>query len=93
MAVEDAADLASFFDASEFGISATIGGSPVDGIFDHEYVEVLNVASESPVFNCLTADVSAVSVGDAVVINLVNYIVVEIHPDGTGITQLILQET
>ena len=44
-----ASDLPSFFSTDEFAVEATVKGAPVDGIFDHEYVEVQNIAGERPV--------------------------------------------
>lgn len=88
-------DLTVFLDLDEFGITATIGGSPVTGIFDNETVIIdgFNGAVEStrPVFLCREVDVTTVVHGTAVVINAVNYKVRGIRPDGTGFVLLILE--
>jgi len=63
----------------------------IDGIFDKEYVELNGVESYSPVFTCQTSDVPNVKHGARMTINLINYTVVGVQPDGTGVVQLILE--
>lgn len=86
-------DLTVFFDTDDFGIAGTVSGSSVNGIFRHEYMEIMDVAGERPTFTCRTADVSAVAVGAAATINSTSYRVRIIQPDGTGVTRLILEES
>lgn len=84
-------DLADFFDADEFGITATFSGGDVLGILDRAYIETEDVAGYAPTFIAKTSDLSTVSVGDSVTIDSVVYDVAEIQPDGTGVTTLVLQ--
>jgi len=86
-------DLDVFLNTDEFADEATIGGETVNGIFDNEHTEVLDVSGTHPAFTCKTSDVSGVSQGDTVTINGTGYRVVSIKPDGTGMTTLVLEET
>lgn len=85
-------DLTAFFDTSDFAITATVGGSSVNGILDSEFVEVGDVEAARPVFMCASSDVPSVTHGTTVVASGTTYKVIGIEPDGTGITQLYLQE-
>lgn len=85
-------DLADFINLDTPGsVAATIGAATVVGLFDGDYRDVLGVAGSAPVLTIPIASVAAVSIGDAVVANATNYTVVGIHPDGTGLTRLILE--
>jgi hypothetical protein len=102
MAVETADDRAIFFNVDDFGVAATYtpsGGSAVtvNGIFDHEYFAAdaggsVAVAIEQPRFLCRTADVSSADEGDALTVNATNYTIKVVEDDGTGITNLVLEE-
>jgi hypothetical protein len=71
---------------------ATIGLATVAVIFDNAFADPLGIVADTrPVAHAKSADVSTVAVGNTVVINAVTYTVAEIHPDGTGITQLVLK--
>ena len=88
-----AADLDIFVDdQTGFAVTATIGGVEVTGILDNQYVEVLDSAGTHPVLTCKTADVAEATEGTAVIIAGVEYEVIVPQPDGTGITQLVLEE-
>ena len=74
------------------------GGSTatVNGVFDEGYVVVdvggqVQVANVAPQLQCATSDVSSADKGDAITVNSVAYTVAEVHPDGTGVTTLILE--
>jgi len=102
MAVENADDRAIFFDVDDFGVAATYtpsGGSAVtvNGIFDHEYFAAdaggsVAVAIEQPRFLCRTADVASAAEDDALTVNATNYTIKVVEDDGTGITNLVLEE-
>lgn len=96
MAVESADDRAIFLAVDDFGVAATIGGSTVNGIFDNEYIEVetgagVGVSLQQPRFTCRSADVLAVVEGTSATISGVSYTVRIVQPDGTGMTELILE--
>lgn len=102
MAVESADDRAIFFSVDDFGVAATYtpsggGAVTVNGIFDHEYFAAdaggsVVVAIEQPRFLCRTADVASAAEGDALTVNATNYTVKVVEDDGTGITNLVLEE-
>ena len=106
MAIESAADLASFFDTDEFGVTATVNGQSVAGLFmnNFEQQEVgsfndqsFMVNSNTPRFYAPSASITATGLTEnsgtnVVVVNSVNYECVQIRPDGTGMTALILIE-
>ena len=99
--VESATDLFKFIDIDEFAQAASYtvtGGSAVrvNGVFDEGHVAVdvggqVQVTNVAPQFQCATSDVSSADKGDAITVNSVGYTVAEVHPDGTGVTTLILE--
>lgn len=101
MAVESADDRSYFVAVDDFGVAATYtpaGGSSstVNGVFDNDFVEVdtggsVTFAQQQATFMCRTADVSSAAEGDAITISGENYIVRIVQPDGTGMTNLILE--
>ena len=92
MTLESDADRLLFLSTDDFATTATIAGSPVLGIFDDEYGEVLDIEGTVPVFLCRTSDVAAVAHGTTVTINAVAYTARGKQPDGTGMTLVILEE-
>lgn len=87
-------DLAPYF--ADFGEAATLGGQAVRGIFDNAHeaaaVGALGMAATQPAFTMPTASVPATPVGAALVVRGTTYTVVEHRPDGTGVSDLLLEE-
>jgi hypothetical protein len=82
-----------FFNSAELAESASIGGiESVDGIFDHQFVEVMGIESVRPVFTCAESDLESVAHGNILTLNSIDYKVAGIQPDGTGLTSLILEK-
>jgi hypothetical protein len=79
----------------DFGQSASVGGVVVSAIFDSGYslgsAGAIGMASAQPMLTLATASVPANPVGTAVVVGAVNYTVGAHEPDGTGISQLMLE--
>lgn len=77
---------------ADFGVSATIGGVAVTGIFDNGYAAALGglVAGRTPTLLLPTAAASP-ALGDPVTVGGATYTVAEIQPDGTGVTTLVLE--
>lgn len=102
MAVETAVEREIFVNVDDFGVSATItpvGGqaSVVSGIFDNDFIEVdtggnVGFALLQPRFLCRTANVSSVTEDATLVTGGVTYKVKVVKPDGTGMTELILEK-
>lgn len=103
MAVEGAAELAVFFDSSEFATDATwtsaAGPSTVTGIFNDPHAAVavldgLGVSSTEPEF---LAPASALPVdaaqGDTLVVAGTSYRVTDLRPSGNGLTRARLEES
>ncbi|WP_299393276.1 head-tail joining protein [Pelagibius sp.] len=102
MAVEGPEERAAFFDPEVFGVAATWspagGGGPitVNGIFDNEFASGLQeddvaVETSQPRFTCASEDVPNIAQGDSLTVNATIYAVVGVQPDGTGITELLLE--
>lgn len=100
MAVETAADRAVMLSVNDFGTLAVyrrLGVNySVTGIFDNVYVPVevaeVEFNSSEPEFTMRTADVpSGGTAGDKLTVNSVQYTVVNVEPDGTGITRIRLR--
>lgn len=83
--------------------SATVGGVTLDALFDNGYANTLlgtmggrgvsfaGMAGSKPTLTLPTASVPANPVGQAAVVNSVNYLVAAHEPDGTGISVLLLE--
>lgn len=82
----NAVALASFANAT-----ATIGGVAIDGIFDNGYVDSFGLANSAKAFTCQSVDIPGLAYGDSITINAVAYTVAEVHPDGTGMTRVLLK--
>ena len=88
-------DLSEFL--KDFGETAILeGGDEVNVIFDNEYVAAAllgqEVATSQPMATGLTTDLENVSAGNTIEIRGITYTVSEPpHPDGTGMTVLILK--
>lgn len=85
-----AEDLTPYF--ADFGITATVGGVSVRGIFDNAYQDSFGiVASPQPSLLIASSSAPSAAVGDSVVANTATYTIAEIQPDGTGMTRLLLK--
>ena len=100
MALETAQDLENFFDTETHGTTATVTingtGSSISVIINKEYFaiagESVDVDGTQPVVTCRSSDVTGIDTDDTITIDSVTYNIVNIQPDGTGITVLILQD-
>lgn len=105
MSVESASDRLTFLSSDEFGTTAdytlAAGGTTSDiaGILNNPFRDVdmgggPSTADTSPTFVCRSADLpggaAGGAAGDTVVIDGTTYRVIELQPDGAGMTTLIL---
>lgn len=102
MAFEE--DISVFFEdvavsfATEFSYTPAAGDTQqVRGIFDAAYIGVdgggVPVAANQPQIVYATSNIQpAPQYGDSVQINNKDYMIVNVQPDGTGITTLLLDE-
>jgi hypothetical protein len=94
--VESTEDRLSFLNPEEFGTEAVVNNAKVCGIFSDAYAAIDEVTGEAattaPQFLCRSADITAVGRGTTVRINSIDYKVIDIQPDGTGMTRLILSK-
>ncbi len=96
-----AEDLSAFFRDEDFGVSATLTPSSgsertIMGIFDAEYVAAeaggqVAISSNLPIFTCKTNDATNAADG-TLVVGGETYQIIEVRPDGTGVTILILEQ-
>jgi len=84
-------DLTTFFSTDEFAVEVTFADGTVDAIYDHEYVETMDVAGTRPVIMAATADVSDKALGAAVTIDGESYRVASNEADGTGVSRMELE--
>jgi len=86
-----------FFSQSDFAQSATYtpsGGSPstITVIYDNEYISSImdgvEVENTNPIVMCRTSDVVNAKHGDTITVNSIAYKIINIKPDGTGITTI-----
>ena len=105
MPAESAADRAGYFDTDEFGVAATYtvaggSGATLNGILieesDRAFGERVAIV-EAPLFRARTADIPTGAAGgersgDQLTIGTRAFYVRAIDPDGTGLTELTLEE-
>lgn len=99
MAVETADDRLIML--ADFGVAATFtpvggAGSAITVIFDNEYQAVdtgggVSFAVTQPRVTARTADVSGATEGATLAIGGVTYTIRVVMPDGTGITEMMLE--
>ena len=77
---------------ADFGVDATLNGATVRGIFDDAYGDAFGglVAGSGPMFRVPTT--IAVTRGDSLACAATTYTVVNIEPDGTGLSTLRLEK-
>lgn len=97
MAVEATSELATFFDPEEFAELVTYDGAPdIAMIFDAAFFEdrlgTIGVESSRPAALAQSANVNGVVNGKVIVRGATTYHVVGVHPDGTGLTLLLLEK-
>jgi hypothetical protein len=84
-------DLSPFF--ADFGVSATVGGASVTGIFDAAYADELGIGGIGPTFRCKSTDVASAVAGTAVTINATSYTIAgPVEHDGTGMALIHLRD-
>lgn len=101
MAVETATERAIMFALADFGVAATftpVGGtgSSIVVIFDNAYESVdiggsVSFAATQPRATCRTTDVPGVTEGATLAIDGTTYTIRVVMPDGTGVTEMMLE--
>jgi hypothetical protein len=76
-----------FFDSDSLGVTGTIGGSSITGIFNVSYAEFSETGGDEVTFLASTSDVDAVgaSAGSTLTVNSIDYTIVAVRegvPDG-----------
>lgn len=85
-------DLSLFLSSDGFATTGTLkNGDTIKGIFDSAYLDSLSVDSSSPVFLVATDDILGLVRGDEIDIEGVAYCIARLEPDGTGMTNIILE--
>mgnify|MGYP000032377136 FL=1 len=100
MTVETAADRALML--ADFGVDAIFdtpdtSHKTIKGVFDNDYEAVnaggtMDFAITRPRFYCRSSDVLDVEEGDDLEIEKVSYKIRVVMPDGTGMTELMLEK-
>lgn len=89
-------DLATFLNSDELGDVATYNGNSINVQFFNEYEAAalfeLEVEVTKPFCIAKDTDITGIAHGSTITIKSVAYKVIEIQPDGTGLTQLILSK-
>ena len=98
-------DISTFFNTDEFADEAsytpakyaqvhdegTGHTTTINGNLYKDFVVINGNEAYLPIFECATANVSTAAHGDRLTINSVDYKVVGIEPDGTGVTKLAME--
>ena len=77
---------------ADFGVTATLGGVAVTGIYDDAYADALGISGSGPSLLLPATSAASASLGASCVVGAISYTVSGIQPDGTGMTRLMLQE-
>lgn len=90
-------DLSQFVDPADFGQAATWNGISLNCIFDNGHTAVdaggeIRFETLTPQALCRAADVAGAAHGQAFTVGGVAYLISGIHPDGTGMTTLMLRK-
>jgi hypothetical protein len=89
-------DLDIFLDDDEFAVDVILNSVTIQGIFDNEFITALEddigIETTSPQAQFKTTDVSSVVHGDIMTIDSVDYNIIGIQPDGTGMTLIVLSK-
>lgn len=87
-------DLTFFLDNEEFAVDVLYNAATIQGIFDDEFTSGADdgVGVETTVAQVLvkTSDVASAAQGETMTINTVDYNIIGIQPDGTGLTLILL---
>ncbi len=84
---------APFLSKDEFATEAVYSTSTVYGIFDLVFTETNGMQNTQPTFFGQASDFLTVVFGTStILINAVTYLIQEAHPDGTGMTLLVLEK-
>lgn len=91
-------NLSAFLNVDEFATEAIYDWVVIYGIFNNGYIGVpvglaVDIESAATTYICKTSDVSCAVHGELITINTIEYRIVGIQPDGTGITVLVLEVT
>jgi hypothetical protein len=94
--IERSIMLADFGDKVQYK-TQNAGTDTITAIFDNGYQSVdaggnVAFAMQQPQLTCKTSDIPNASEGDTVVISGTTYTVRVVMPDGTGITELMLEK-
>jgi hypothetical protein len=88
-------DLTAFFNVDDFAVAATLNGATVKAIFDNNYelgsVGPFGMSGTQPTLTLSTADVPTDPIGKSAVVNGKTYTIAVHQPDGTGVSQLLLE--
>lgn len=87
-------DITAFLNPSDFAVTVTVAGAEVAVLFDNGYQAALNGFAESsaPYIMGKTSELASLVQGSAVTVESVAYKVTQVHPDGTGMSTLILEK-
>jgi hypothetical protein len=87
---------------ADWGVAATLKwangmGKSVKGIFDSAYTEVdmsgtVGFTSTTPRFVCRSCDMTGAEDADSLTLSGTVYLIRVVQPDGTGMTELILEK-
>lgn len=105
MTVESDDDRAVFLDTDEFGAAAVytpaatgLASDPIAGAFNDPHLAAqfgnVEISASTPIFTCRAVDLPAAAAGgdagDTLAVGAVTYRVVDLQPDGAGMTTLTL---
>lgn len=90
-------DLNALFDQTYgFAVVAEYGGAEIMAIYEAEYYaapgQEVDIEATKPAAFVKTADVPGVKIGDSITVDGSEYVVINVKPDGTGITVLALED-
>jgi hypothetical protein len=89
-------DLETLVNQDDFAAAATYGGTTISVLFDAagtiQNINGVLVETSAPQATCLSSDVASATHNDTITINGITYYIMQILPDGVGMSKLILSE-
>lgn len=78
-------DIETFFELDEFGVTVTIDGDEITGMFSEQPIEIDFVQTVRPVFICKSDDVYGVAYDSTLIYGAVTYKIKRISEDDASV--------
>ncbi len=88
MAYTDTLDVDMLIDTTALDVVVTWSSTSYDAKFSYAYNDANGMASRSPAFTVKESDFSAITKGEVINYNSINWTVKQVEPDGRGLIRI-----